>query len=71
MMREATERPEAAEAGTAILVGTDKDKIVRETSRLLIDDAGRDKMSKIANPFGDGKAARRIADYLEDLRNNN
>lgn len=71
VMREATERPEAAEAGTAILVGTDKDKIVREASELLLDDARRSEMSKISNPFGDGKAAKRIANYLEELRNNN
>ena len=68
VMREATERPEAAEAGTAILVGTNKDKIVKEVSRLLTDDTAWNRMSNIANPFGDGKAAKRIVDYLEDLR---
>jgi UDP-N-acetylglucosamine 2-epimerase (non-hydrolysing) len=67
VMRDATERPEAIEAGTAILVGVDKHKIVREASRLLTDDAAWEAMSKVNNPYGDGKAAVRIVDCLESL----
>ena len=67
VMRDVTERPEATEAGTAILVGADKDRIVREASNLLTDTAALNRMGKINNPYGDGRAARRIADYLERL----
>ena len=67
VMREVTERQEAVEAGTAILVGTDKDKIINESSRLLNDNEAWNTMSRRDNPFGDGNAAQRIADYL--LRN--
>ena len=64
VMRDTTERPEALEAGTVKLVGTDYDKIVSEVSRLL-DDAGYyDAMSKAVNPYGDGKACPRILDAL-------
>lgn len=66
VMREVTERPEAIEAGTARLVGTDAEVIVREASRLM-DDAGEyEKMSRAKNPFGDGQASRRIADALAE-----
>lgn len=66
VMREATERPEAIEAGTARLVGTDAETIVRETARLM-DDAGEyEKMSRAKNPFGDGQASGRIADALTE-----
>lgn len=66
VMRDFTERPEAVEAGTAILVGTDKTKIVREASRLIIDNEAWEAMSHVTNPYGDGKAARRIINYLEN-----
>ena len=62
--RALTERPEALESGVARLVGTDSQAIVAEASRLL-DDAGAYRAVRdIANPFGDGQAARRIVDHL-------
>jgi UDP-N-acetylglucosamine 2-epimerase (non-hydrolysing) len=64
VMREKTERPEAVEAGTTILVGTDADRIVRECTRLLDDAAEYDRRAHIHNPYGDGHAARRIRDVL-------
>ena len=64
VMRETTERPEGVEAGTAKLVGTDEDTIVREVERLLDDEAAYAAMAKAHNPFGDGKSASRIADLL-------
>ncbi|WP_435419180.1 UDP-N-acetylglucosamine 2-epimerase (non-hydrolyzing) [Parerythrobacter aurantius] len=64
VMRETTERPEGVEAGTAKLVGTDADRIVREASRLLDDEAAYLAMARAHNPFGDGHSARRIADLL-------
>ena len=67
VMRETTERPEAVEAGTARLVGTDPDRIVAEAGRLLTDDEAWAAMSRAHNPFGDGRAAERIADALEGL----
>jgi UDP-N-acetylglucosamine 2-epimerase (non-hydrolysing) len=65
VMRDTTERPEGVEAGTAILVGTDPDRIVAEASRLLADTSHYDTMSRAHNPFGDGKAALRIRDILK------
>lgn len=62
VMRETTERPEAVEAGTVILVGTDKEKIVKECVFLLEDDLRYQKMSMSHNPYGDGKAAVRIVE---------
>lgn len=67
VMRDTTERPEAVEAGTVKLVGTDYDMIFKEVSRLLEDRAYYDKMSKAVNPYGDGKACGRIADYIKAL----
>ncbi|MBP0612972.1 UDP-N-acetylglucosamine 2-epimerase (non-hydrolyzing) [Chryseobacterium sp. cx-311] len=64
VMRNTTERPEAVEAGTVILVGTDKDKIVAETRMLLKDEARYQQMSALHNPYGDGNACRRIVEYL-------
>lgn len=64
VMREKTERPEAVEAGAVRLVGADEERIVEETLRLL-DDAGHHKaMARAVNPYGDGRAAARIADFL-------
>mgnify|MGYP000534050263 FL=1 len=63
VMRDTTERPEALEAGTVKLVGTDYDKIVHEVSALLDDKGYYDKMSKSVNPYGDGKACERIVHF--------
>jgi UDP-N-acetylglucosamine 2-epimerase (non-hydrolysing) len=64
VMRETTERPEGIDAGTAKLVGTDADRIVAETTRLLDDEAAYAAMAKAHNPFGDGKATQRIVERL-------
>ena len=64
VMRDTTERPEALESGTVLLVGTDYAKIVGEVSTLLDDAAAYQKMSQAVNPYGDGKACERIAEYL-------
>jgi len=64
VMRDTTERPEAVEAGTVILVGTDTQKIVAEAARLLDDDAAYEAMARAHNPYGDGLASRRILDIL-------
>jgi UDP-N-acetylglucosamine 2-epimerase (non-hydrolysing) len=65
-MRDKTERPEAIEAGTVRLVGTDFNAIVDETSRLLTDHAAYDQMARAINPYGDGKATGRILDACYD-----
>ena len=65
VMRDTTERPEALEAGTVKLVGTDYDKIVGGVSALLTDAAAYDRMSKAVNPYGDGKACQRIIAYID------
>lgn len=67
VMREITERPEAVEAGTVILVGTDKDKIVRETEKLLLDSSYYNRLSTLHNPYGDGKASEAIVDFMTQL----
>lgn len=64
VMRDTTERPEALASGTVHLVGTDYNKIVEEVSTLLDDSAAYERMSKAVNPYGDGKACRRIAGIL-------
>ena len=64
VMRDTTERPEALEAGTVKLVGTNYDKIVNEVSLLLDDQSHYDAMSKAVNPYGDGKACGRIVERL-------
>lgn len=64
VMRDTTERPEALEAGTVKLVGTDYDKIVKEVSALLDDEKYYDAMSKAVNPYGDGHACERIVEKL-------
>lgn len=61
VMRETTERPEAVEAGTVLLVGSNRQKIVAEAQRLLDDPKAYGEMSLAHNPYGDGKAAERIA----------
>lgn len=65
VMRDTTERPEALEAGTVKLVGTDYNKIVSEVSTLLEDQEYYDRMSKAVNPYGDGLACKRIVDVLK------
>ena len=64
VMRETTERPEGVAAGTAMLVGTDADRIVAEASRLLDDADAYAAMSRAHNPFGDGGSAARIVELL-------
>ena len=64
VMRDTTERPEALEAGTVKLVGTSYDVICSEVSKLLDDNLYYEKMSKAVNPYGDGKACKRIVDFL-------
>lgn len=65
VMRDTTERPEALEAGTVKLVGTDYNKIVSEVSILLDDVSAYEQMSKAINPYGDGKACMRIVQTLK------
>ena len=65
VMRDTTERPEALDAGTVRLVGTDYGKIVTEVSALLNEPARYEAMSHAVNPYGDGLACCRIADFLE------
>lgn len=67
VMRDTTERPEALEAGTVKLVGTDYDKIVSEVSSLLDDTECYKRMSQAVNPYGDGKACERIVEYIGAL----
>lgn len=62
--RESTERPEAVHAGTAILVGTDRQTLVQQASRLLIDRDAYRQVAELANPFGDGTAALRSAEAI-------
>lgn len=64
VMRDTTERPEAVDAGTVILVGTDVEKIVTETNKLLTDTTLYHKMSALHNPYGDGKACKRIVEFI-------
>lgn len=64
VMRNTTERPEGIEAGTVKLVGTNRETIVKETQKLLDNPDSYQKMSKAINPYGDGKAAERIANIL-------
>ena len=70
VMRNTTERPEALDAGTVKLVGTDYNKIVDNVSILLDDENEYNKMSRANNPYGDGKASPRIADALLKFKNN-
>lgn len=65
VMRDTTERPEAVDAGTVKLVGTDYGRIVGETSRLLDDSAAYNAMSHAVNPYGDGLACKRIVSALK------
>lgn len=64
VMRDTTERPEAVDAGTVILVGTDTEKIISETFQLLDNSEIYQKMSGLHNPYGDGKACERIVKFI-------
>lgn len=66
VMRKVTERPEAIEAGTARLVGTDAENIFREAARLIEDRDAYEQMARAVNPFGDGHAAERIVKVLRE-----
>jgi UDP-N-acetylglucosamine 2-epimerase (non-hydrolysing) len=64
VMRNTTERPEAVDAGTVKLVGTDASEIIKHVDLLLMDKTVYDKMSQAYNPYGDGKACERIRGSL-------
>ena len=65
VMRDTTERPEALDAGTVKLVGTDYEKIIGEVSVLLTDSSAYERMSRAVNPYGDGKACEKIVKYVQ------
>ena len=65
VMRDTTERPEAVDAGTVKLVGTDIKRIIKETSELLDNQSAYDSMAKAHNPYGDGKACERIINFMK------
>ena len=67
VMRDTTERPEAVDAGTVILVGTDTDRIIDEATKLLKDEALYKEMSSLHNPYGDGTACEKIVNHLLQL----
>lgn len=67
VLRENTERPEAVHAGTVLLVGTDTEKIIRETTELLINKKKYQAMAELHNPYGDGNACVRIANFIEKI----
>jgi UDP-N-acetylglucosamine 2-epimerase (non-hydrolysing) len=64
VLRKTTERPEAVEAGTAKVIGTETQKIINEVTSLLQDENKYCQMVAPRNPFGDGKAAKRIVDVI-------
>ena len=68
VLRDTTERPEAAEAGTVLLVGTNENLIVSKALDLLNNKDNFDKMSKLHNPFGDGLASTRIVDFIKSIK---
>jgi len=67
VMRDTTERPEALEAGTVKLVGTDREKIIEEAQKLLHVKSAYERMSQASNPYGDGNACKRILRYIKEL----
>ena len=67
VMRDVTERPEAVDAGTVLLVGTDTRKIVSEANKLLNDNSFYTKMSMLHNPYGDGTACKKIVEYIKNI----
>jgi len=66
-MRHTTETPEAVEAGTVELVGTDKNLIIKKVSELISDFGKYEEMSKAHNPYGDGKASKLISNLLKEF----
>jgi UDP-N-acetylglucosamine 2-epimerase (non-hydrolysing) len=66
VLREVTERPEGVEAGTAVVVGTDRDRIVAVASELLNSRAAYERMANAVNPYGDGQASGRIVAALAE-----
>ena len=68
LMRDTTERPEAVEAGTVRLVGTDRAAIVAEAERLLRDESAYQSMARAHNPYGDGQAVGRIMSQISKLK---
>ena len=68
VMRDTTERPEALEAGTVKLVGTDKEKIIEEAQKLIDNAKEYEKMSKAHNPYGDGNASQKIIEFLKGIK---
>ena len=66
VLRDTTERPEAVEAGTVRLVGTNRDRVYKEARRLLEDEGAYQEMARAVNPYGDGQAASRIAKVVRD-----
>jgi UDP-N-acetylglucosamine 2-epimerase (non-hydrolysing) len=70
VMRETTERPEAVESGTVILVGTDKNKIISVANRLLNNEEAYKSMSIVHNPYGDGNACKKIVNFIKDNARN-
>jgi len=67
VMRDTTERPEAVEAGTVILVGTNTGKIIKEAQELIDNPEKYKSMSSLHNPYGDGKACQRIINFISKL----
>jgi UDP-N-acetylglucosamine 2-epimerase (non-hydrolysing) len=65
--RDTTERPEAVEEGTVLLVGTDTKKIIKQTQKLLNDTDYYNSMSMLHNPYGDGQATSRIIGFIKNL----
>ena len=68
VMRDTTERPEAVEAGTVLLVGTNEELIVSKALNLLKNNENFEKMSKLHNPYGDGLASNRIVEYIKKIK---
>jgi UDP-N-acetylglucosamine 2-epimerase (non-hydrolysing) len=68
VMRDTTERPEAVEAGTVLLVGTNEELIVSKSLDLLNNNENFEKMSKLHNPYGDGFASKRIVDFIKNIK---
>ena len=68
VMRDTTERPEALEAGTVKLVGTNTQKIIDEAMELINNQIAYEKMSKSHNPYGDGKSCQRIVNFLKESK---
>ncbi len=68
VMRDTTERPEALDAGTVKLVGTNSEMIIQEAQKLLDDKLDYEKMSKAHNPYGDGKACEKIVEFIKGIK---